>query len=149
MRTALIAGAIGGLTGGLLLWLILGIASGLMPGEILYTDLAAVLLTAVAVLVTALGVFGAIMAVWGYGQLKDTAENVALKHIQEMLEPGKKIQVSIEKLVLETIRKSLQDKYDDGTLTSLVKERVDQVAFSSKRSVDLVQDLDAEPNEEG
>lgn len=70
---ALLAGSMGGLT----VWIFQGHSLEIVPDEVSYTELAAVLLTAVSVLVAVFGVVVALLAVWGYRNFRRVAKSAA------------------------------------------------------------------------
>lgn len=67
----------------LLLLLVLVLATAQANGLIVFSgtglDLAAIILSAVSVLITGLGVFIAILALWGYKEIRDRATNAAVE----------------------------------------------------------------------
>ncbi|MBO9501994.1 hypothetical protein [Brevundimonas sp. A19_0] len=106
------------------LWL--GFAGPRQPGPEDFTAYSAVLLTAVAVLVTALGVFVAILALAGYTEMKRMAQRVgeesAVKHVKDELDSGS-LRTNIETLVMDF----LTDRYDDNRLNQMIEARIHQM----------------------
>ena len=98
-----------------------------------YPELAATVLTSVAVLVTVLGVFIAILTVWGYSQFKDIARAAAVKRVEEQIAGGK-LRKEIEEIVTVHVTKSISQ----GDLRSLLEQRVDRLIYSGaeKRSIE-------------
>lgn len=98
-----------------------------------YSDLAAILLTSVAVIVTVLGVFIAMLAFWGYSQFRKSAKNAAVQFVKSELESGK-IRVEIAEIVVKEVIRQL----DDGKLEKLIKDAVDRYTITapSRRTSD-------------
>lgn len=125
------------------LWL--GYAGPRQPAPSDYTGYAAVLLTAVAVLVTTLGVFIAILAIAGYSELKrmvrKVGEDSAVAHVNDQLENG-----TLRDRIDERVFEFIQAKYDDGLLTQMIEARVDQLTFRSRSvsAIDRALDSDDE-----
>lgn len=61
-----------------------------------YADLSAILLTAVSILVTILGIVVAILAFWGYRTILKTAKQSAKDHIEAKLEVQGDLRIHIE-----------------------------------------------------
>ena len=98
-----------------------------------YPELAAVVLTSVAVLVTVLGVFIAVLTVWGYSQFKDIARSAAVKRVEEQIAEGR-LRKDIEEIVTLHVTKSISQ----GEIRVLLEQRVDRLIYSGaeKRSID-------------
>lgn len=90
-----------------------------------YADMAALMLGAVGVLVTVLGVFMAILALWGYSQFKVAASNAALDHVKSELEEGQ-LRDELNKLLVQEVIKQM----DDGKLRRILEERADRFLIS-------------------
>jgi len=54
-----------------------------------YTDLVAILLTATSTIVTILGVFVAVLAIWGYSQFEKMTREASTRHLEKLLQSGK------------------------------------------------------------
>lgn len=96
--------------------------------QMTYPDLAALLLGGVAVMVTVLGVFVAILAIWGYVHFKRTTKAAALTYIKNELQDGS-IRGKLEELVLEHIADEVSKP--DGQLRSLLIERLDAIILNN------------------
>ena len=90
-------------------------------------DLSAILLTAVAVIVTVLGVILAIISFYGYRNIKKIAEKVARKAAQ------KTVRALLEETTVETIGKLL----DEGKFDKLIAMTVETVAYRGVGDNDL------------
>ena len=116
----------------------------LTPGMMTYADLSATVLTAVAVLVTTLGVFVAILAIWGYSQFRGIAKASAKSHVDAELRSGQ-LKAHVEAVVT----RFMSEGFDDGELRRLLESRVDQIILSGpeirsrKSVVDEEHDEDA------
>jgi hypothetical protein len=91
--------------------------------KLTYPELAAIMLGAVAVLVTVLGIGVAVLAVWGYGQLNEQARKAATKHLKKELKKGGALKGEVDELIVAHIkdeiatpgsplRKLLTDQFD-------------------------------------
>jgi phosphate/sulfate permease len=121
----LAAAAVGGLIGAGLLWLFQGNSLRLVPGNMSYAELSAIILSAVSVLVTILGVVVAILAIWGYSHFKNIAENSAKSHVAAEMEDG-----SLRKHLESSVTEFMQREFDSGKLRSMLEARVDQILIS-------------------
>jgi hypothetical protein len=92
-----------------------------------YADMAAIMLGAVAVIVTVLGVFIAILAVWGYSQFRNMATSAASSHIDAQIKDGQ-LKVQIETVINAYLDKELSSA---GNLRKIIEERADFVVYSS------------------
>lgn len=54
-----------------------------------YTDLVAILLTATSTIITILGVFVALLAIWGYSQFEKMTKEASTRHLERLLQSGK------------------------------------------------------------
>lgn len=86
-----------------------------------YSDLAALLLTAVAIIVTVLGVFIAILAFWGYSQFRRSSKSAAVQFVKAELENGK-IRKEISEIVVAEVVRQL----DDGKLKDIIEDAVNR-----------------------
>ena len=125
VRTAAAASA-GSVIGAALLWVFQGNSLRLVPEQMSYADLAAVMLSAVSVLVTILGVIVAIVAIWGYSHFKGIAENSAKSQVSNELEKG-----TLKQHLENSVTSFMQREFgDSGKLRTLLEERVDQIIIA-------------------
>lgn len=108
--------------GGATVWLAQGHSLKILPEDISYADLIAVLLTAVSLIVGIFGVVMAILAIWGYSHFKlvvteasdktarEVAEQIAKEHVSQDLADGKTRQF-ISQLVEEHMRNLEDPRY--------------------------------------
>ncbi len=89
-----------------------------------YADFAATLLGSVAVLLTILGLFIALLAIWGLTGFRRLTQSAAKDHLDEQLKDGY-LKEHIQKLVADFLNSDLKA----GKLRELVEERVDYVIF--------------------
>lgn len=54
-----------------------------------YSDLVAILLTATSTIITILGVFVAVLAIWGYSQFEKMTREASSRHLELLLQSGK------------------------------------------------------------
>jgi ABC-type transport system involved in cytochrome c biogenesis permease subunit len=113
----------------------------LMPANMSYADLAAILLSAVGVIVAIFGGLLAIAAFWGFEQMKRDAvrgaTQAALQELKERIENGPTkdyITSAIERLIL--------DEFNSRRMDQRIKERVDKIAMGG--SEDRLLDEEAE-----
>jgi hypothetical protein len=104
----------------------------LVRGGMSYAELATIVLTGVAVLITILGVFVAILAVWGFGNFEELAKRAAKAHVRDQIKTGKL------KFVIESATNSyLEEEFaEDGRLLNILYSRVDAIILNdaSRRS---------------
>lgn len=96
-------------------------------GKMSYADLAATLLASTAVLVTILGVFVAILAIWGYVHFQRSIKAAALSYIKDQIERGS-IHTQLELMVTNHISEEMNKP--DGPLRHLLVERVDVILMN-------------------
>lgn len=130
---------LGAIVGGALVWLGQTGNFRLRPAEMSYADLAAILLTSVAVIVAIFGGVLALAALWGFNQLKrdavSAAEKAGLGEVKEQIENGTMrdyIKSEIERLTDEEFKSERMDKR--------INQRVDAVAFGRPADDKLLDD---------
>lgn len=108
----------------------------LLPEKTSYLDLAAVLLTAVSVIVAIFAGVLALAAFWGFNQLKKdailAATDAGAGEVREQIENGPLrdyIQNEIDRLIKEEVASDQMERR--------IRDRVDEIAFGSKRDRDL------------
>ncbi len=93
-----------------------------------YSDLAAILLTAVAVIVTIFGGVLALAAIWGFNQLKQDAVNGAKAagstEVREQIVNG-----AIRDYILNEIGRLADEEFRSERMEARIKRRVDSVTF--------------------
>lgn len=94
--------------------------------RIAYADLAAVLLTAAAVLITIFGVGIAILSIWGYTQFKRIAENAAIEYIAEQIRSG-----SIEKQISDKISSEVKSTVNSGEMRQIIRQTLVKLSYSN------------------
>ncbi|UYK80394.1 hypothetical protein NG829_18970 [Xanthomonas sacchari] len=105
---------LGGAAGGTLVWIAQGHTLAVVPEEISYPDLIAVLLTGIGLLLSVIGLAVAFIAIYGYQHFKKTAETVAtnranviaIERLQSFLSGEEAlvlINVRVRELVLEIL----------------------------------------------
>jgi hypothetical protein len=129
--TSLIGGVVGGLA---IAAIFVGVHSvwprRLMPNDMPYQDLAAVLLTSVAVIVTVLGVSMAILAVWGYASFERIAKKAARDYVKSDLKNGK-LKQQVEILAVETMTRYMDEAMgDQGKLRLMLEARLDRALLA-------------------
>ena len=134
---------VGGLVGATTIWFLKTHSVVLVSGGMSYADLSATLLSAVAVLMTILGVFVALLAVWGYSQFKAFASAAATEHVDTQLKEG-----VLRGHVEAVVKEYLESEFKAGSLRKMVEERIDYVIFSSASERATEATTDVEPDEE-
>lgn len=137
MKKTALVGFVGGLFGAALIFIGQGFELHIRPIGLSYADLAATILSGVAVLTTILGIFLAVLALYGYTALKTSAQKAAKQHVGTQLEQGE-LRTHLGTVVTEFLVK----EFADGNLRKLVEARVDAVIYSG------AQDRAAEDDEE-
>lgn len=130
---------LGGFVGGVVVWLVQGNTFYLMPQSMSYSDLVAVLLTAVSLIVAIFGVVMAILAIWGYRNFKNVVRNASLTRAEEV----------VKTMVTEDLRSGgaramiearVADFLDNGIREGLFA----QWAEDRRRELERMNDLDNE-----
>ena len=134
-KKVIVTSLIGGLVGGLAIAAIfVGVHSvwprRLVPNNMPYQDLAAVLLTSVAVIVTVLGVSMAILAVWGYASFERIAKKAARDYVKKDVKSGR-LKRQVEMLAEETMTRYMDVAMgDQGKLRLMLEARLDRALLA-------------------
>ena len=88
-----------------------------------YSELAAIMLGAVAVLVAIIGIGVAVLAVWGYGQLNQQARRAATKHVKDQLREGN-LKKEIEQMILKHVEHQIKI---ESPLRTLISQQVSRI----------------------
>ena len=114
----------------------------IVPDNISYSDLAAVLLTAVGVIVAIFGGVLAIAAFWGFEQMKREAVRGATQagvdELKEQIENG-----PTRAYILAEIERLIVDEFNSRRMDKRIQERVDKIAMGGS------EDRLLDDNEEG
>ncbi|MFY2764641.1 hypothetical protein [Arenimonas sp. MALMAid1274] len=101
---------IGAFLGAVLLWLFQGHSLRVLPGEMSYSDFVAIILSALSLLVTVLGLGLAFFAIWGWTQFQKNVKTVVNKampvYVAQELKEGGARQV-LDDLVIKFFRSEL------------------------------------------
>ncbi len=125
--------------GGAVVWIGQSGSLRLTPAEMSYPDLAATLLAAVGVIVAIFGGILAILAIWGFNQMKDDAVRAAA------LSGAAEVRAQIEKgpildFIKAEIARLTDDEFKSERMNQRINERVDAVAFGRPEADDLLDD---------
>lgn len=116
----------------------------IIPGNISYPDLAAILLSAVGVIVAIFGGVLAIAAFWGFEQMKREAvrgaTQAALDELKEQIENGK-----AKDYILDEIKRLTDAEFASRRMDRRIQERVDKIAMGG--SEDRLLDDESEEGE--
>lgn len=116
----------GGLAGGIALWIAQGNSLVLVPAQMTYSDLVAVLLTGVSLVVSIFGVIMAVLAIWGYAHFKRVVQDASVEsarvaatesakaHVAEDLKTGE-----IRQYIATLVSNFLDDATRDGKLPGM------------------------------
>ncbi len=130
---------VGGITGALSSIVLLSWLGDITPNGVSYTDLAAVLLTAVGVLVTVLGVIFAIAAFWGFAELKRSAVNAAeaasIDHVREQIKNGS---------VRDYLSKAVSEEIESPQTEARINKRVDEIVLGNPEKDDELEEDEVE-----
>ncbi|RYD94538.1 MAG: hypothetical protein EOP50_09345 [Sphingobacteriales bacterium] len=100
----------------------------IIPADISYPDLAATLLSAVGVIVAIFGGILAILAFWGFEQMKRDAvrgaTQAALAELKEQIENG-----SARDYIVTEIERLIFDEFKSRRMDQRIQERVDKIAM--------------------
>ncbi len=106
---------------------------------------AAILLTAVAVVVAVLGTAAAVLAFWGYGQMKRdsvaAAEQAGTKEVKEQISSG-----PLRDYIHEEIDKIIKEEINSARMERRIRDRVAEIALGKLNKDD---ELDQDPENEG
>lgn len=126
-RSALM-GFLGAIVGGAIVWIGQTGKLNLHPVGMSYADLAAILLTAVGVIVAIFGGVLALAAVWGFNQLKRDAVGAAhaagTTEIKEQIKSG-----DIRDFIKVEIERLTDEEFKSPRMNERINRRVDAVAF--------------------
>ncbi len=115
-----------------------------IPADVSYPDLAAVLLSAVGVIVAIFGGVLAILAFWGFEQMKRDAvrgaTQAALDELKEQIENG-----STRDYIVTEIERLIVDEFKSRRMDQRIEERVDKIAMGG--SEDRLLDDETEEGE--
>ena len=126
-RTVLLS-LLSGIIGGGVVWVGQGHSIKLVPQEMSYADLAAVLLSAVGVLLAVFGGILALAAFWGFNQLKKdaiaAAETAGANEIKEQIENG-----TVRDYIQGEVGRLADEEFNSHRMDQRINRRVDAVAF--------------------
>lgn len=124
----------------MLVWL--RVSPGQLRGiEMEYSDLVAIILTAIGVILAVLAVFIGVLAVWGYSQFERMTSAASAAHIEKMLKDG-----PFSKKIDDTIINHVGDQLKEGYLRNLLIERIDELLL---RDAQIREDSKVEEPEKG
>lgn len=135
----IVTSLIGGLVGGLAIAAVFVGVHAVWPRRLVandmpYQDLAAVLLTSVAVIVTVLGVSMAILAVWGYASFERIAKKAARDYVKNDIKSGR-LKQQVQLLATETMTQYMDDAMgDQGKLRLMLEARLDLALLAGGNS---------------
>lgn len=122
------AGLVGAIVGGVIVWTGQTGHFQLVPGSMSYADLSAILLSAVGVIVAIFGGVLALLALWGFNQLKrdaiSAAENAGSAEIREQIENG-----AIRDYIRGEVERLSDEEFNSERMDQRINRRVDAVAF--------------------
>lgn len=122
MIRAFLIALLGAIIGGALVWILQGHTFQLIPGNMSYADLAATMLGAAGILLTALGLVIGILGLWGYAQFRTTVENAAVEHVKTSVAEG-----DLKLLVTNVSETFIAGELDKGRLRKILEDRIDEV----------------------
>ena|GEM_PF-2774930 len=117
-------GLLGAVIGVALMMVGQGMKLSVMPVGMTFTEWAGILLAAVTISITALGVVIAVAAIWGFNGIKSGAELAAVQHVTDQLSEGK-----LSKNLEQTFTAFLLTRLRDDKFRRLIEERVDEVLY--------------------
>lgn len=91
-----------------------------------YADLAAIILTGVAVIVTTLGVGVALATIWGISQFKAMTKSAAEEHVERLVKDG-----NLDEKIGKQVEQLFKDRMSDGDLRKILENRVDALLLTS------------------
>ena len=137
-----LAAIAGTLFGGGVVWVTQAVELRVHALNISYFDLAAVLLTAVAVIVTIFGGVLALAAIWGFQQLKRDAIAAAVSAGSHEVK-GQIDQGALKDYIKEQIAALTEEEFSSTRMEDRIKHRVDAVTFGRPDEDRLLNDEEA------
>lgn len=92
-----------------------------------YTDMVAILLTATSTIVTILGVFVAVLAIWGYSQFEKMTKAASTRHLEKLLQSGK-FRDEIDQTILNHVSAELAK--DTSPFRDLLRQQLDSLIYT-------------------
>ncbi|MGV2053007.1 hypothetical protein ACQZ48_23370 [Agrobacterium sp. 22-209-1] len=95
--------------------------------QMTYSDLVAILLTATSTIITILGVFVAVLAVWGYSQFEKMTREASSRHLELMLQSGK-FRDEVDQTIIKHVSAELAK--ETSPLRDLLREQIDTIIYT-------------------
>ncbi|MEJ1173131.1 hypothetical protein WA845_02695 [Agrobacterium sp. CMT1] len=92
-----------------------------------YSDLVAILLTATSTIITILGVFVAVLAIWGYSQFEKMTKEASSRHLELMLQSGK-FRDEVDQTIMRHVSAELAK--ETSPLRDLLREQIDTIIYT-------------------
>lgn len=92
-----------------------------------YTDLVAILLTATSTIVTILGVFVAVLAIWGYSQFEKMTKEASTRHLEKLLQSGK-FREEVDQTILAHVTNELAK--ETSPFRDLLRQQIDAMIYT-------------------
>lgn len=99
-----------------------------------YSDLVAILLTATSTIITILGVFVAVLAIWGYSQFEKMTKEASSRHLELLLQSGK-FRDEVDQTILKHVSAELAK--ETSPFRDLLRQQIETMIYTdaSKRDV--------------
>lgn len=100
-----------------------------------YTDMVAILLTATSTIVTILGVFVAVLAIWGYSQFEKMTKEASTRHLEKLLQSGK-FRDEVDQTILKHVSAELAK--ETSPFRDLLRQQLETMIYTdaSRRQKD-------------
>ncbi|WP_413710768.1 hypothetical protein [Rhizobium sp. Rhizsp82] len=92
-----------------------------------YTDLVAILLTATSTIITILGVFVAVLAIWGYSQFEKMTREASTRHLEKLLQSGK-FRDEIDQTILKHVSSELAK--ESSPFRDLLRQQIETMMLT-------------------
>ncbi|ASP96719.1 hypothetical protein GOC87_18785 [Sinorhizobium meliloti] len=92
-----------------------------------YGDLVAILLTATSTIITILGVFVAVLAVWGYSQFEKMTKEASSRHLEVLLQSGK-FRDEVDQTILRHVSAELAK--DTSPFRDLLRQQIETMIYT-------------------
>lgn len=92
-----------------------------------YTDLVAVLLTATSTIITILGVFVAVLAIWGYSQFEKITKEASTRHLERMLHSGE-FREEVDNTILRHVSAELAK--ESSPFRDLLRQQIETMIYT-------------------
>lgn len=101
-----------------------------------YSDLVAILLTATSTIITILGVFVAVLAIWGYSQFEKMTREASSRHLEVLLQSGK-FRDEVDQTIIRHVSAELAK--ESSPFRDLLRQQIETMIYTdaAKRQTEV------------